>query len=354
MMALSIALVATPSQLQAQQLDNTDDIARTGSITFPTSGDGAAQAEFVTGVLALHSFWYEEARDRFVNAQQIDPGFAMAWWGEAMTYDNALLTSQQSDNEQRGQEVVERMNQRDADGLLNADERERAYMDAIRLRFESGAPLEFRRENYAAAMEQIAADYPDDDEAAVFASLALMALPVFDRQQATHVVAVASRLEEIYERNREHPGVLHYLIHVYDTPTFALMGLRQARHYADVAPASSHALHMPSHIFRHLGMWPEVAESNRAAYQASVEWQQRTQRSLISRDFHALDWLLDAYIRLGQLNDADAIMAELNEIESKIAGEAEASARFAEIVRALRAHYSLAQSGTTNLPNRGH
>ncbi len=139
-----------------------------GSIDFPTSGSPDAQAQFRLGVLALHSFWYEQA----------------------------------------------------------------------------------------------------------------MALPGFDREQPLHVVTVAGRLEEVYERNREHPGALHYLIHVYDTRTFAAMGLRQARVYARIAPASSHALHMPSHIFRHLGMWPEVAASNEDSYRASVAWQEGADRSL--------------------------------------------------------------------------
>ena len=114
------------------------------------------------------------------------------------------------------------------------------------------------------------------------------------------------------ERNRNHPGALHYLIHVYDTQTFARMGLRQARLYAEIAPASSHALHMPSHIFRHLGMWDEVAASNEDSYEASVEWQERTGRALHMRDFHAMDWLLDAYLRLGRFEDAKGLMDELD------------------------------------------
>ncbi|WP_428098229.1 hypothetical protein [Candidatus Rariloculus sp.] len=319
-----------------------DDTLPLGTIDFPTSGSAQAQREFVTGVLALHSFWYEEARDRFVAAQALDPSFGMAHWGEAMTYDNALGTVPGAEHEILGAEVVARMDALDAAGELEWTERERGYANAVRRRFAPGTSPGTRREDYAAAMEVLAAGYPGDDEAAAFASLALMALPGFDREQALHVVAVASRLEEVYERNREHPGALHYLLHVYDTPTFAMMGLRQARVYAEIAPASSHALHMPSHIFRHLGMWAEVAASNEDSYEASVRWQERTGRPLNTRDFHALDWSLDAYLRLGRFDDARRVMDELDAVEEAIRSRQEEWGQFPEIAEALRAYYASA------------
>ena len=331
----SLGLVAL---VAAQEVP--DDTLLLGRVEFPATGSVEAQREFITGVLALHSFWYEEARDRFLAAQALDPGFGMAWWGEAMTHDNALGTVPGDANEILGAEVVARMDALDANGQLEWNERERAYANAVRRRFAAGVPPGTRREDHAAAMDELANRYPDDDEAAAFASLALLALPGFDREQALHVVAAASRLEEVYERNREHPGALHYLLHAYDTPTFALMGLRQARVYAGIAPASSHALHMPSHIFRHLGMWPEVAASNEDSYEASVRWQERTERPLHTRDFHALDWLLDAYLRLERFDDAGRVMAELDAVEEAIRSRGEEWGQFPEIAETLRAYYA--------------
>ncbi len=319
--------------------DRPEEALLLGTVDFPTSGSPEAQREFITGVLALHSFWYEEARDRFIAAQGLDPGFGMAWWGEAMTHDNALGTVPGDANEILGADVVARMDELDADGRFEWTERERAYANAVRRRFAVGLPAGTRREDYAAAMDELANEYPEDDEAAAFASLALLALPGFDREQALHVVAAASRLEEVYERNREHPGALHYLLHAYDTPTFALMGLRQARVYARIAPASSHALHMPSHIFRHLGMWTEVAASNEDSYQASVRWQERTGRPLHTRDFHALDWLLDAYLRLEHFDDASRVMDELDAVEEAIRARQEEWGQFLEIAATMRAYY---------------
>ena len=312
-----------------------------GSIDFPTSGSREAQAQFRLGVLALHSFWYEQARDHFLEAQALDPDFGMAWWGEAMSYDNAFLTEPgQAGHERLGESAVARMDELDAAGRLVWDERERGFAEAVRRRFAPGYSVAERRQDHAQAMEQLSLRYPDDDEIAVFTALALMALPGFDREQPLHVVTVAGRLEEVYERNREHPGALHYLIHVYDTRTFAAMGLRQARVYARIAPASSHALHMPSHIFRHLGMWPEVAASNEDSYRASVAWQERTGRPLHMRDYHALDWLLDACLRMGRIDQAQWIMQELDEIEAEIARRGEEFGHFASVAETLRAHYA--------------
>lgn len=319
-----------------------DDALLLGTISFPTSGSGQAQQEFETGVLALHSFWYAEARDHFHKAQELDPAFAMAYWGEAMTYDNALGTETELDTESLGIAVVERITGMEEQGKLKVSERERGYLEAMKLRFKPEWDVTTRRREYGQAMDVLVEMYPDDDEAKAFAALALMSYPAFDREQDVHVVAVAAPLEEIFMRNPNHPGVLHYLIHVYDTQTFAPMGLRQARLYAKIAPASSHALHMPSHIFRHLGMWEEVVASNEDSYRVSVEWQQATNRPLSMRDYHAMDWLLDAYLRLERRDDAARLIKELDDIEKEIKKRGEDPGQLLSLTRSMRMAYDRA------------
>ncbi len=323
----------------AAQTDAEEDMLL-GTIDFPTSGGEEAQDAFRLGVLALHSFWYAEARDRFTRARELDPRYGMAYWGEAMTYDNAFLTAHGGEEHERlGEEVIARMDELDAAGKLVWTERERGYANAVRWRFAANYSFAERRQGYLEAMEDLSLRYPDDDEATVFAALALMALPGFDREQPVHVVTVAGYLEQVYERNREHPGALHYLIHAYDTQTYALMGLRQARIYARIAPASSHALHMPSHIFRHLGMWDEVAASNEVAYEASVSWQVRTGRPLRMRDFHTLDWLLDAYLKLDRREDAKRVVDELDKVEAEISQRREDPGQFPALAETMRTYY---------------
>ena len=289
-----------------------------GRIDFPTSGAPAAQEEFDLGVLALHSFWYEEARDHFRKARELDPGFAMAYWGEAMTHDAPLQGTRGVQDSKAGQAILDQLDELQAQGKLQWTVREQGFVDALRpLYRERGSPK--ARRAFAAAMEQLAARYPDDDEAVIFAALARMSAARVQRgftwDDSAFVEPLAAILEEVYQRRPEHPGVVHYLIHVYDSRTFAHRGLDLARFYARLAPASSHALHMPSHIFRWLGMWEEMAASNEDSYAATVQWQERTGRPLYKRDIHSIDWLLDAYLKLGRLQDAQGLIDEFDAVE---------------------------------------
>ena len=292
------------------------DQALLGRIHFPTSGAPAAQAEFERGVLALHSFWYEEARDHFRQAREMDPGFAMAYWGEAMTHDAPLQGTRGVQDSKAGQAILDQLDELQAQGTLQWTAREQGFVDALRPLFrERGSPK--GRRAFAAAMDQLAVRYPDD-EVVVFAALARMSAARVERgftwDDSAFVEPLAAILEEVYQRRPEHPGVVHYLIHVYDSRTFAHRGLDLARFYARLAPASSHALHMPSHIFRWLGMWAEMATANEDSYAATVQWQERTGRPLYKRDFHSLDWLLDAYLKLGRLQDAQGLLDELDAV----------------------------------------
>lgn len=301
---LVLLLTAVCAMAQQPSLD-------LGTIDFSTSADGDAQDAFLTGALALHSFWYEEARDHFRKARELDPSFAMAYWGETMTHDHPLWN--QHDAEE-GRAILRLLDQQNR---VRGTDRELAYVNAVRTLFNGSGGIDDRRRAYADEMSALADQYPDDDEAALFSALAEMSLRSFDFNATYDVEPVAARLEAIYKENPRHPGAIHYLIHVYDSGTFAPLGLRSARDYANIAPASSHALHMPSHIFRELEMWDEMAASNVDAYQASVDWQQQTGRPLRMRDFHALEWLFDAYLELGRLDDAEEIVNDLRALESE-------------------------------------
>ncbi len=311
-----------------------------GTIAFPTSGSGDARKEFITGVLALHSFWYEEARDHFRKAQQLDSTFGMAYWGEAMSYDNALQTQSGQGNEKAGEAVVARLDQLDGKKTLRWNDVERGFLQAIRERFQPGRDRDARRQAYADSMADLAQKYPEDDEVIAFTAVAVMGVPGYAIEDPGNVVAIAGRLEQIFLRNPQHPGALHYLIHVYDSPTYALMGIRQARLYAQIAPASSHALHMPSHIFRQLGMWKEMEKSNEAAFAASVAWQQRTKRPIYMRDFHSLDWLLEARLRQKDMAGAKKVIDDVDAMEKERRSKGEEWGRFKEYASALRAAFA--------------
>ena len=307
-----------------------------GTLDFDTSTTGQAQDKFEAGVKALHSFWYEQARELFLEAQGLDPAFGMAYWGEAMSFDNALGTVFDTDNESRGEQALAKLLALEEQGQLRWNEKERFWFEAIQQRFAPGLNLTERRRGYGRAMEGMRERFPDDDEVQVFASLAVMSFPGFDREQAGHVVLAAAPLEEIYERNPEHPGVLHYLIHVYDTATFAELALRQARRYGQVANSAPHAIHMPSHIYKHLGMWDEMLLANITSWLVSVDWQRETGRPIHMRDFHTLGWLLDTYLLTGDSDSATQLMRDLADMERQIAANNEPRGHFPETAARLR------------------
>jgi tetratricopeptide (TPR) repeat protein len=120
----------------------------------------------------------------------------------------------------------------------------------------------------------------------------------------------AAVAQEVYRREPDHPGGAHYLLHAFDDPDHAVLALPAARRYAEIAPAAPHALHMPSHIFLQLGMWPDAAASNEAAWKASTE--ERTP------DFHSLHWLLYAYLQQGRTEDALPLLATVRDSLAKV------------------------------------
>lgn len=306
-----------------------------GSIRFPTSVSGEAQSQFLTGVLALHSFWYPQARDHFRRARELDPRFAMTYWGEAMTHDHPIWGQHE---QAAGAAVLAAL---DKQQNLKWDSREQGFIEAVRILYDSNQPMNERRRQYAEAMQALSRSYPDDDEVLAFSALADMSAPSFNygNPDVEDVVPIAARLEDLYQRNPSHPGAMHYLIHVYDSEKFARMGLRPADDYAGVAYSSSHAIHMPSHIYKHLEMWDKVIKSNIAAWQASVEWQQRTGRPLSERDYHSYRWLFEAYLEVGNYQKACGIIKNMRRIQARARKENPDPGRIPEVLQNFERQY---------------
>jgi tetratricopeptide (TPR) repeat protein len=305
-----------------------------GQLDFPTSGSPAAQAHFVRGVAALHSFFYDEAADFFREAQKADPGFALAYWGEAMTYNHPIWSEQDRD---AALAALARLAPTPAERAAKAPtEREKAWLAAVETLYGEGEKPA-RDAAYAEAMRKLHERYPDDVEAASFYTLSLIgpALtgPTGDARDRP-LIRAAAILEELYDRAPQHPGVLHYMIHAYDDPLHAPLGLRAARLYAKTAPAAHHALHMPSHIFVQIGDWPSAVASNENAWAASVNWVKRREHPIEKQDFHSLSWLLYAYAQQGRLGKARETLET-----ARAAGKVSDNQRVAFSVREMEARY---------------
>jgi tetratricopeptide (TPR) repeat protein len=278
-----------------------------GKVEFPTSGSAKAQAHFRRGIAALHSFWYEEALDAFRESTKIDPDFAMGYWGEAMTYNHPLWSEQDLT---AARAVVAKFKE-----TPKLTERERAYLNAVRLLYGDG-DKRARDTAYSAAMEKIYRAYPDDLDAAAFYSLSLLGLTGGEKGYRLQAKAGAIALE-VYQKNPNHPGAAHYIIHAFDDPDHAILALPAARRYASIAPEAHHARHMPSHIFLQLGMWPEAAASNESAWEASDAWMKRKNLPVSVRDYHSLHWLLYAYLQQGRYDDAEKLLNLMKKVMSE-------------------------------------
>jgi tetratricopeptide (TPR) repeat protein len=262
--------------------------ATVGVVDFPVSArKPETQACFNRAVAMLHNFWFEEAREQFEACAAGEPGFQMAWWGVAMTYNHSLW------NRVWPEEARAALAKLDAGQEVTA--RERLYLGAVKTLFGEGKKKE-RERAYAKAMGAIAKAYPDDLEAASFHSLALIAID--DRMRAGAIAL------DVYAKQPEHPGAAHYIIHAFDDPEHAILALPAARRYAKIAPEAHHARHMPSHIFLQLGMWDDTVASNEDCWAASVAWQTRKKLSYGLRDYHSQYWLAYAYLQQGRYADA--------------------------------------------------
>lgn len=269
-----------------------------GVISFPTSGASAAQPEFVRGVLYLHSFEYPSAAAAFRQAQTLDPHFAMAYWGEALTYTHQVWNQQDL---AAARAVLQRLGATREVRLAAAPTpRERAYLDAVEALYGDGSK-ERRDTLYAAAMEQVSREWPDDDEAAVLYATALFGLTQGVRDVPLYMRAGAIA-QRVFGRNQRHPGAAHMVIHAFDDPVHAPLGLLAARQYSQVAPGAAHAQHMTTHIFLALGLWRDVAAQNViAAGPDSSRWQPG----------HYTHWLLYAALQQGRRVAARALLASL-------------------------------------------
>ncbi|HLA64168.1 MAG TPA: hypothetical protein VK610_07055, partial [Rhodothermales bacterium] len=307
-----LVLAASPEIAQAQEHTcaggaGSGDLGQLGEVVFPNSGAAAAQPAFLRGLALLHSFEYEDAALSFREAQTLDPHFAMAYWGEALSYRHPLWNEE--DLEAARGALARLGPTPEARAAHAPTPRERAYMAAVEALYAEG-PQPQRDRNYEAALRRLHTDYPDDDDATTLYALALVSThyyePPEDRRRAW--VQAAALLDDVFARHPQHPGAAHYLIHSLDDAVLAPLALPAARVYADIAPSAQHALHMPSHIFLQLGHWDDVVASNEDAYAASQAWAARKGYDATERDWHSFAWLQYGYLQQGRFSEAAALM----------------------------------------------
>ncbi|HWZ97096.1 MAG TPA: hypothetical protein VN025_04980 [Candidatus Dormibacteraeota bacterium] len=306
LLALLSANISFACAAFAQHEHTPADGSQLGIIDFPVSCT-ALQPDFNHAVALLHSFWYKKAEESFAAIAKADPSCGMAEWGVAMSHYRQLWDPPTPADLQIGWAAVER-----AKATGTKTDRENAYINAMEIFYKDSAtrPHAARALDYEKAMQKIFESYPQDHEAAIFYALAVRAdAPITDKTYANQKKSSAI-LEKLFIEYPNHPGLAHYIIHCDDYPALAPLALDAARRYAKIAPDAPHALHMPSHIFTRLGLWQESISSNLASAAAAKK------NDLAGDALHASDYLVYAYLQMGQDGDALAIAKALPKPQS--------------------------------------
>src|SRR4029077_11679295 len=323
-----VAVAGLGPRVPAMAQDDTDQ--KLGKVHFATSCNETAQRRFDRAMRYQHSFWYAGSKEIYEEAIKADPQCGIAYWGIALSLLSNPHSAIPAPNLPLGLAAIEK-----AKTVGAKTERERDYIDALSVMYVDydKIPHPTRVQSYLKAMEALAAKYPDDDEAQIFYAITLnVAASPADKTYANQLKGAAI-LEAINKRQPRHPGVAHYLIHLYDSPALAEKGIDAARRYSKIAPAAPHAQHMPSHIFTRVGLWKDSVAANIASVQAA-----KADKSP-GDQMHGEDYLVYIYLLLDQDKNARAVIDDMT--MSTFGSDA------------FGAHFALAASPARDMVERG-
>ena len=285
-----------------------------GEVSFSLSCRYDLRETFNLGLSLIHSFEYAEAEKAFVSILDQDSECLMAYWGTAMSILNHPLSLKQNPESLKRGEALLKV----AQTLAPNNDREKDYIDAVSIYFKDWQTLDTqtRKLKYESKMKELYVKYPGDVETAVFYSLAILATADLNDKTYSKQKESGEILEDLFKTNPNHPGIAHYIIHNYDSPELANLALKTARQYSVIAPASAHAQHMPSHIFTRLGLWDESIKSNIDSANSAVCYAESVNpnASWVS-EIHAIDYLVYAYLQLGDNAKAKLEMDKVKEIK---------------------------------------
>jgi tetratricopeptide (TPR) repeat protein len=268
---------------------------RLGTVRFPVSCAAGTQVYFDRGVALVHDFWYEEAGMQFARIEKSDPTCAMAHWGAAMSSFHQIWDRPDEASRKLGWKEMQA-----AEALPVKTQREKDYIAALAEFFRPGTEeYPARIAAYSDAMGKLYAKYPDDVDAGAFYALSLLASKSPDDTSLAQERKAMIVLTPLFAKDRDNPGVVHYIIHACDNPAMAAEGLAAADHYGEIAQAGAHAFHMPGHIYSRLGLWSKDEASQLGSIAASQAAEQRGESGIMDEP-HSYDFLIYAYLQSGQ------------------------------------------------------
>lgn len=336
MMVAAAAMVASVARPAGAQFENV------GTLAFPTSASGEAQQHFLRGVAILHSFGWKQAIDEFQAAQKLQPDFAMAYWGETLCYNHPLMAEADAESPRK---VLARLGATRAERLAKAPtDREKGFLSAVEALWSEG-DWRTRRVAYMDAMARLYERYPDDREVAAFYAVALLSgSAALNDDTFRHKVRAGALALGLFAENPSHPGAPHYVIHAFDDPIHAPLALEAAFRYAEIAPAVSHARHMPTHIFIQHGMWDYVSRENQLAHDVAMSlW---APGDSVGDAVHSLDWGQYGDLQKGDYAKARVWIERLE----RLAERSNNAARAANSIPLLQARYIVESEEWKTMP----
>ena len=311
LLPLTSFLTAFSLSVESAELD------RIGTFDFPNSGSSEAQEHFLLGVGYLHSFGMTQAQSEFKKAQELDPDFALAYWGEAFTYQHPFFGPK---SEGPG-EALMRLGRTSDERLAKAPtDKEKGFIKAAEAYALTLGSMPERRTAWMNAMAELYEKYPSDNEVKTFYAVSMLSGATAAGAMRERINMRAGALAmQVFNDNDDHPGAAHYIIHAFDDPVHAPVALEAAYKYADIAPAVSHARHMPTHIFIQHGKWNEVAQWNESAYNVARElWMPG---DAVSEQNHSTDWGQYGDLQLGNIERSKLWIRRAEQTQSENPGD---------------------------------
>jgi tetratricopeptide (TPR) repeat protein len=246
-----------------------------GSHRFPvTTKSRQAQAFINQGVNLAYGFNHAEAGRAFREAARLDPGCAMAYWGQAVVLGPNINVPMSPDDEPKAYEVA----QKAVSLKAKATPRERAYIEALAQRYSGKAADRAARDRaYAAAMKDVVRRFPNDLDAATLYAEALMDLRPWnywtpDGRPYAETPEIVGTLERVLARSPNHPGANHLYIHAVEATKHPEKAEAAADRLLKLMPGAGHMVHMPSHIYQRVGRYADAAASNELAIKADEDY----------------------------------------------------------------------------------
>jgi tetratricopeptide (TPR) repeat protein len=243
-----------------------------GDYSFPvTSSHPEVQRWFDQGLMLTYGFNHDAAERSFLKATELDPGCAMCWWGASLVLGPHVNSGMDPTNNAKAWTRLQRAREL----APRASEREQAFIRALAARYAENPPEDRRPldEAYAEAMGRLAAERPDDLDAATMHAEALMDLQPWDYydeqlEPKGNTARIVSILESVMARNPDHAGALHLYVHAVEASADPQRGAAAADHLRELIPGSGHLVHMPAHIYARVGRWHDAVIANQKAIAA--------------------------------------------------------------------------------------